>query len=94
MSRIETVTEFLARGGKITSLPYLSKSKDYKEQTVYSTTGGPAVIFSLEDGSLMYGEPEKTQRSTKQVKPTLDINALPPHLRKKFIDPLLEENNV
>jgi hypothetical protein len=87
--KTETVDEFLARGGKITIIP---RTSGEKSQTVHSTIGGPAVILSLDDASLLYGQEDKKVKNKKPLAgPTIDVSALPAHLKKKFVDKLLEE---
>lgn len=87
----ETLSEYLARGGKITIVPTKVVNK---LQTVHSTIGGPVSIISLDDASIIFGEPDKKTKTPKKAKssgPTIDINMLPAHLRAKYIDKFLEE---
>lgn len=88
--RDETLNEFLARGGTITVLP--SKHVN-KLPMVNSTTVGPVNILSLDDASIIFGEPDKKIKTTKKSKskPTIDVNLLPEHIRAKYIDKFLEE---
>lgn len=88
--RDETLSEYLSRGGKITLVPtkYLNKLP-----VVNSTTVGPVNILSLNDASIIYGEPDKKTKISKKLKskPTIDINLLPDHIKAKYIDRFLEE---
>lgn len=89
--KIETVEEYLARGGKITVLP--QSEKPVKPEVVRKTVAGePAVIMTYEDADLFYGEARKGVKP-KKSKPSLkiDLDALPEALRTKFISRLKEE---
>lgn len=89
--KVETVEEYIARGGSIKRLPAgeTAKQPDVIRKTV---TGGPVVIMSLEEADLFYGEARKNAKPKKQ-KPSLniDLSALPEALRSKFINKLKEE---
>ena len=90
-SKVETVEEYLARGGSIKKLApgETIRQPDVTRKTV---TGGPANIMSLEEADLFYGEARKGSKP-KKAKPSLkiDLNALPEALRAKFINKLKEE---
>jgi hypothetical protein len=80
----ETVAEFLARGGVITKIP-IAEIK-IKPEAVKVSAGGPAILMSLDEADLYYGE-AKTRKNKKKVsQPLIDISVLPEELRKKFID--------
>lgn len=89
--KVETVEEYIARGGSINRLPTgeTAKQPDVIRKTV---TGGPVVIMSLEEADLFYGEARKGSKP-KKSKPSLniDLSALPEALRSKFINKLKEE---
>jgi len=87
--RVESVQEYLARGGSIKKLPAAEQAR--QEDVTRKTTAGPAVFLSLEEADLFFGEPSKSQK-TKKVKSSLkiDLDALPPALRAKFISKLKE----
>jgi hypothetical protein len=89
--RVETVEEFLARGGSINRLPEATRDPvpDVIRKTV---AGGPAVFLSLDDADLFYGEARKGAKP-KKPKPSLkiDLDALPPALKAKFIAKLKED---
>lgn len=90
-SKVETVQEFLARGGSISKVPMAAK--ECEEEVIRKTSNGaPAVLLTLEEADLYYGEKKKTSKVKKQ-KPALkiDLEALPPALRAKFIAKLKEE---
>lgn len=80
MNKPKTVEEYLAQGGQITKCPVV---ENYKPQQIKSTNPGPAVLLSLEDGDLFYGE--KSKRTKKEKKPDLsgiDLSAIPEDLKK------------
>lgn len=90
-SKVESVEEYLARGGKITKLA--EAVRDPAISVIRKTTAGePATFLSLEDADLFYGEARKGVKP-KKSKPSLkiDLDALPPALRAKFIAKLKEE---
>jgi hypothetical protein len=91
ISKVESVEEYLARGGSIKRIPEASRDPvpDVVRKTV---NGGPAVFLSLDEADLFYGEAKKNAKP-KKSKPSLkiDLNALPPALRSKFIAKLKEE---
>lgn len=92
-SRIETVEEFLARGGNINRVP--AASREPQEEVIRKTnSGAPAVFLSLDEADLFYGEARKGSKPKKQ-KPSLkiDLDALPPALKAKFIAKLKEDTN-
>lgn len=91
--KVETVEEFLARGGSIKTVPEFVREPqvDVIRKTV---TGGPATFLSLEEADLFYGEARKGAKP-KKAKPSLkiDLDALPPALRAKFVQKLKEDMN-
>jgi hypothetical protein len=83
-NKVETVDEFLARGGKITRVPTAAPS--YKSELTKSTkTGGPATIVSMGEADLYHGVSKKS-KVKKRAAHAIDISALPEELRKKYID--------
>jgi hypothetical protein len=90
-SKVETVEEYLARGGSVQKLPAIEtiRQPDVTRKTV---AGGPVTIMSLEEADLFYGEARKNAKP-KKAKPSLkiDLSALPEALRAKFITKLKEE---
>lgn len=91
--KVETVEEYLARGGSIKKLPAAEVIKQ-QEVIKKAVTGGPATIMTLEDADLFYGEARKNAKA-KKAKPSLkiDLSALPEVLRSKFINKLKEESS-
>lgn len=91
ISQVESIEEYLARGGSIKRLPEKTRNK---EPEIIRETGpaGPATFLSLEEADLFYGEARKGSKP-KKAKPSLriDLEALPPALRAKFIAKLKEE---
>jgi hypothetical protein len=88
---VETIQEFLARGGSINKVaPIIVDAKpDIVRKTV---AGEPAIIMTLDEADLFYGEARKGSKP-KKTKPSLkiDLNALPEALRTKFLNRLKEE---
>jgi hypothetical protein len=89
--KTETIEEYLARGGKITKVPAAEPKKQI-EVVKKTTAGEPAIILTLEDASLYYGEQEsgRKPKKPKSSGPTIDISKLPPELRNKYIAKLKE----
>jgi hypothetical protein len=83
--RIETVEEYLARGGEIVKVEKQPHDKD-QAVTVVSNTGGPANIMSYAEADLFYGE-HKRKRVLKanNKKTTIDFSVLPEAIRLKFL---------
>ena len=90
-SKIETIEEYLARGGFINKINPVESPKQ-TEVIRKSIAGSPAIIMSLEEADLFYGEARKGDKP-KKTKPTtkIDLSALPEALRIKFINKLKEE---
>ena len=93
MKKTETVAEFLARGGTINRVPEAVRQP--APDVIRKTVTGPANLMTLEEADLLYGEVRKGAKS-KKVKPSLkiDLDALPPALRAKFIAKLKEDINA
>lgn len=89
--KIETVDEYLARGGTIIRIPPNVSSS--KEEVLKNQTGGPAVILTLEEADLFYGEAKTSKAKKPKAGPKVDLNALPESLRKKFLAKLRDEEN-
>ena len=92
-SKVETVEEYLARGGSIKKLPAAEaiRQPDVIKKAV---TGGPVIILSLEEADLFYGEARKGSQPKKaKLSVKIDLSALPEALRTKFITKLKEESN-
>jgi hypothetical protein len=84
MKKTETIAEFLARGGVIKKIA--TSESTVKQDSVKSTTGGgPAVIVSMGQAELYYGE-YKPKKTKKKAIATIDVSQLPEELRKKYID--------
>jgi len=92
-TKVETVEEYLARGGSIKKLPSVETIRQ-PDVIKKAATGGPVTILSLEDADLFYGEARKNAKP-KKTKSSLqiDLSALPEALRSKFINKLKEEAN-
>jgi hypothetical protein len=87
----ETLAEYLARGGKITKCPPYDPRP--KQDSVRSTVpAGPANIMTLDEADLFFGE-KKARKVKAKSKPTIDLAALPPELRKKYVDDVIDKAN-
>ena len=93
--KTESLEEFLARGGVIKVVPpdaTISKEKQTKQDTV---NGGPAVILTMDEYDIYYGEVKVSKKKPKKSKEaTLDLFALPEHLRRKHLGRILEEAGI
>ena len=87
---VETVDQYLARGGSIKRLPIVILDTPPESVRKNGPTG-PAVFLTLDEADLFFGEPSK--KKPKKNKPTLkiDLDVLPVALRAKFIAKLKEE---
>ena len=64
MKKVETVEEFLARGGTIEKVPYIEP--ELKEESIRAnTSGGLPVIMTLSDGAHYFGENRKKKQTTE-----------------------------
>jgi hypothetical protein len=90
-SKVESIEEYLARGGSIKKLPAAEMIRQ-PEVIRKTVAGGPVTIMSLEEADLFYGEARKGSKP-KKAKPStkIDLSALPEALRAKFITKLKEE---
>ena len=89
MKKTESVAEFLARGGKINRVE--ATIPVVKLDSVKSTSsGGPAIIMTMGQADLYYGE-IKVKKPKKKTGSTLDLSALPPELRKKYVDEVIND---
>jgi hypothetical protein len=91
--KTETVSDFLARGGKVTKFP--EKLREKSIDVIRKSVAGPAVLMTLDEAQFFFGEKSKNLK-TKKVKQSLkiDLNALPPALRAMFVTKLKEESDV
>lgn len=91
--KTETIEEFLKRGGSIRRVPEVTREPqvDVIRKTV---SGLPTVFLSLEEADLFHGEARKSSKPKKQ-KPSskIDLDALPPALKAKFIAKLKEDSD-
>lgn len=90
--KTETVQEFLARGGKITQLA--PKQEEVKGPVIRKLNGSGGVInlMTLAEAELFYGESRAKIKQPKAPKVSkIDISALPAHIREKYINKLLKE---
>ncbi len=87
--KVETIQEYLARGGKISILP--SKEATSTIETLKQDNSGPVTILSLEEAELLYGKGKTLKPKKRKQYPKLDVNALPAHLREKLLMRLKNE---
>lgn len=91
--KIESVDEFLARGKTITKLPPVTSEPVISVHKTASA-GAPAILMSLEEADLFYGEARKGAKPKKpKTSAKIDIDALPEALKSKFITRMKEEHN-
>jgi hypothetical protein len=91
MKKTETVAEFLARGGMITRVP--AQQPIVKTDSIKPTSvGGPVTIITMDQADLYYGE-AKAKKAKKKSSSTIDLSALPPELRKKYVDEVISGNS-
>lgn len=85
--RIETVEEYLARGGEITRVPANIPKVENPITVVSSSTGGPAVIMTYGEADLFYGDIKKkrVRKAVVAKKPAIDFSVLPEAVRLKFL---------
>jgi len=87
--KTETLEEFLARGGSIKFCP--PKKEGATPDVVRKTAnGGPAVLMTLDEADLFYGEGKVRKKSNKPSN-SIDLSALPEALKNKFISKLMDE---
>lgn len=84
--KIETIEEFVARGGIIKRIPF--KFSEKKNDITRKTETGPAIILSYEEADLFYGEGKPPKPKSTKTSPSIDINSLPEALRIKYINKL------
>jgi hypothetical protein len=87
--KTETIEEFLARGGSIRFIP--PKQEETSDKVRKTTNGGPAIIMTLEDADLFYGEVKKGSKKSSKPSNNIDLSALPEALKNKFISRLKAE---
>lgn len=79
--KIETVDEFLARGGQVKKLEPVSR-EDHR--IVLPTAGGPPTIMSLGEAEVLYGEAERPQESPEKRRSKVNVHLIPPELRARL----------
>jgi hypothetical protein len=84
----ETLNDFLSRGGTIKRLPTQQPIK-IAESIKPTQVAGPAVLMTLDEADLYYGE-HKQRKAKKKSRPTIDLTALPLELRKKYVDDVID----
>lgn len=93
MKTTESVNEYLARGGKITKVPYRQDSVK-KDHQGYTAPIGHASIMSLDGADLYYGEVRhKKSRPNKVKKPSIDVSALPSELISLILEQYAEKED-
>ena len=82
--KIETIAEYLARGGKITICPTVKPKEG--EKICRKSPGGPATILNFDEADLFYGESRTKKTTTKpKSKLRIDLSLLPESLRTKYL---------
>jgi hypothetical protein len=88
--KTESLTEYLARGGKINKLPHVDKKK--QEDVARKPISGVALIMTLDDAALFYSDSEPPKKKKeKKTTSKLDLSALPAALREKFLKKIRDE---
>lgn len=82
--KIETVAEFLARGGKVTVCPKSEIKEKDKQLTVKSTVVGPANIMTYDDADHYYGEKKERKTKKEPKEPKINLGSLPEDFLKKL----------
>ena len=85
LMKTETLEEFIARGGKVTTI---TPNSQETKQTLKQTNQGPPTFLSYDDVDLYYGDKKtsKKKSSVKSKEARIDIGSLPEELRKKFFN--------
>ncbi len=79
--KVETVEEFLARGGKITKIPPAEAKNE--DAVVRPTTAHGIHQMSLDEGAHYFAEiKKKKSRRKKDPLKGINLDALPPEIRK------------
>jgi hypothetical protein len=83
----QSVAEYLAKGGAITKVP--ANLAGIKPESIKSSNaGGVATIITMDEADL-YGGEYKPRKSKKKPMEAIDLSALPPELRKKYVDEVI-----
>jgi hypothetical protein len=78
--KVETMEEFLARGGKVQVFPAVKPEEDNLVRP--TTAPGLASLMSLDDGAHFFAEKkEKRTRQKKDPLKGINVDALPPEVR-------------
>lgn len=85
--KTETVQEFLARGGQINKVP--TPPQEHRE-VLQRKGNGVVTIMSMGEAELFYSESKAKPKVKQSKSSTIDIGALPPELRVKFVDRLIK----
>ena len=83
-TKVETIEEFLARGGKIQVIPAQSSDVEENKRKVKSTSKQQLALTDLGEGELLYGEKiKKTRKAKKKIVeiPKEQVNLLPDSLK-------------
>lgn len=90
----ETIEEFLARGGQIQKVEYITPST--KETVNSAPISGYSSIMTYDAADLYYGETRKhaanttgvAKKSKSKKQPSIDFSALPAELQKSLLQEL------
>lgn len=86
--KTESVEEYMARGGVITLIPTVVS--EIKSVVPKKNLIGCASMMSMEEAELFYSETRLKPKVKKNKAPKIDISALPPGIKSKFIDKLID----
>lgn len=79
VTKVETVEEYLARGGKITKLDYIPP-KD-KSHTYSSPKSSATQLMTLEEGAFFYSEEATKEKPKKELNVDgIDLKQIPEHI--------------
>ena len=85
-SNMDTIEQFLARGGKITVCdPILNQEEKH---VIMSSQVGPVTILTYDDAELLYGEAVKPSKKRKTTK--ININDLPESIRNAYLKGVID----
>lgn len=77
--KVESIEEYLARGGKVDVLP----PKGFQSRNILKVRGTGSVM-SLSEGGELYGEKTKAEMKPKAPKAALDLSLIPSDLLEKL----------
>ena len=89
--KIETLEEFLARGGSINKIPEAERLKQV-DVVKKAAVSGISTIMSLDEADLFYGEARKDLKLQKNKELNkISLMSLPEPLRLKYLNRIKED---